>query len=271
MENKVVIILGMGRSGTSFTANWLNKCGLHVGEALLQPNYNNVKGFFEDKNILEFQQKILVKSGIKNPFKVELKSTVVIDKYDIEEAKRIIELRQLSQWGWKDPRTVLLMKNLWNKIVPHAKLVVVYRPYWDVVDSIMRADWKSQKNRDNKLIGWIKLLGYWLGLNKKKRQNEYLESWIRFNLDILETVKDKKQEDFLITNVRDILSYGEQINSKIASMFDINIKYVDPNSVFSDELFNSTAKSNLSFDSNLEAEAERILKELDSLRVKDIS
>ena len=52
MESKVVIILGMGRSGTSFTANWLNKCGLYIGESFLAPNYNNVTGFYEDIDIL---------------------------------------------------------------------------------------------------------------------------------------------------------------------------------------------------------------------------
>ena len=46
--NKVLVILGMHRSGTSLVANWLHDCGLHVGDRLLEGTFANEKGYFED-------------------------------------------------------------------------------------------------------------------------------------------------------------------------------------------------------------------------------
>ncbi len=269
MESKVVIILGMGRSGTSFTANWLNKCGLYIGESFLAPNYNNVTGFYEDIDILNFQQEILTRNGIKNPLMVGLHSNILIDEEDIEKAKKIIQVRNLNQWGWKDPRTVLLMKDLWNRIIPNAKLVIVYRPYWEVVDSIMRADWKSQKNRKNKLIAWVKLLGYRLKINHKKRQNTYLEAWIRFNMNILEVIKNKDYEDVLITSVENLLIDSVQMNKAIVSKFELNIDYIDPNLIFNDELFIKDSKVETIFNPELKLMADGILKELNKLYVSN--
>jgi hypothetical protein len=265
MESKVVIILGMGRSGTSFTANWLNKCGLYIGESFLAPNYNNVTGFYEDIDILKFQQEILTRNMIKNPLMVGLQSNILIDEADIEKAKKIIQVRNLNQWGWKDPRTVLLMKDLWSGIIPNAKLVIVYRPYWEVVDSIMRADWKSQKNRKNKLIAWVKLMGYQLKINHKKRQNKYLEAWIRFNLNILEVITTKEDKDILITSVENLLKDSVNIHNSIISKFNLNIDYIDPHLIFNDELFINDSKLKPLFNPKLKLMADSILKELNKL------
>jgi O-antigen biosynthesis protein len=49
------------------------------------------------------------------------------------EAKRSL----LRPWGWKDPRSVLLL-NFWAELVPDARYLFVFRPPWDVVDSLYR-------------------------------------------------------------------------------------------------------------------------------------
>jgi hypothetical protein len=49
------------------------------------------------------------------------------------EARRSL----LRPWGWKDPRSVLFL-NFWAELVPDARYCFVFRPPWDVVDSLFR-------------------------------------------------------------------------------------------------------------------------------------
>src|SRR6202000_2371411 len=59
MQPKVLIIVGMHRSGTSLVTNWLYHCGLHVGEDLLGSNAGNAEGHFEDMEFLKMHEDIL--------------------------------------------------------------------------------------------------------------------------------------------------------------------------------------------------------------------
>jgi hypothetical protein len=40
-------------------------------------------------------------------------------------------------WGWKDPRTTLML-DFWHELMPQARYLLVYRSPWDVADSILR-------------------------------------------------------------------------------------------------------------------------------------
>jgi hypothetical protein len=58
---------------------------------------------------------------------------------NIEPAKQLVKSRSNHSelWGWKDPRTSLML-DFWNQIIPHARYLFVYRYPWDVTDSILR-------------------------------------------------------------------------------------------------------------------------------------
>jgi hypothetical protein len=55
VENQpsVLIVTGMHRSGTSLTAAFLQAIGVDLGDKLLQGNYGNPKGYFEDVDFVE--------------------------------------------------------------------------------------------------------------------------------------------------------------------------------------------------------------------------
>ncbi len=55
----VLIITGMHRSGTSLTAEFLQKISLDLGNNLLKGNYWNPKGYFEDIDFVEFKRTVL--------------------------------------------------------------------------------------------------------------------------------------------------------------------------------------------------------------------
>jgi hypothetical protein len=54
-----LVIVGMHRSGTSLTAALLQAMGVDVGKNLYLADPNNVKGYFEDVEFLEFQRQVL--------------------------------------------------------------------------------------------------------------------------------------------------------------------------------------------------------------------
>jgi SAM-dependent methyltransferase len=60
---KVVVVLGMHRSGTSAVAGLLNKLGITLGSSLLAPNEYNEKGFFENSYIFHANENILQTLG----------------------------------------------------------------------------------------------------------------------------------------------------------------------------------------------------------------
>ena len=56
---KCLVILGMHRSGTSAFSGLLNILGINLGSNYLNPSQDNPKGFFENFNISQLNEKIL--------------------------------------------------------------------------------------------------------------------------------------------------------------------------------------------------------------------
>ncbi|MBE9040224.1 glycosyltransferase [Oscillatoriales cyanobacterium LEGE 11467] len=140
------IITGMHRSGTSLIASVFDILGVYLGKRLLTADRFNSTGYFEDLDFLNLQRSILQascsvsevgwvdwgwnreenldKSGLQNYYK---------------PATSLIQSRQqtLKPWGWKDPRTSLLL-HFWDSLLPEAKYIFVYRVPWEVSNSISR-------------------------------------------------------------------------------------------------------------------------------------
>jgi hypothetical protein len=143
-----LIITGMHRSGTSLTASFLQTLGVNVGDRLYEADRANQKGYFEDVDFLEFQRQVLQASC--NPdepgwpdwgwTESEQLNKPNFANYQ-EKAQTLIANRINSQaiWGWKDPRTTLML-DFWHDLLPEACYVLVYRFPWDVADSILRLD-----------------------------------------------------------------------------------------------------------------------------------
>ncbi len=62
MRFDVVVVLGMHRSGTSALAKALELFGVDLGNNLMAPQKDNPKGFFEDKQLVEINDRIFEKA-----------------------------------------------------------------------------------------------------------------------------------------------------------------------------------------------------------------
>lgn len=152
MNSNILIVAGMHRSGTSLMAQYLDQCGLDVGNNLLNPDTHQPSdsclGHHEDLDFLNFHMGVL-KRRRKDPSgylirngrsfrQGSLKLPIQFTNQEITEAKALIATRTgTSQWSWKDPRTTLFL-DCWDKIVDNGKYLFLLRNPLAVADSLIR-------------------------------------------------------------------------------------------------------------------------------------
>ncbi len=133
-----LIVLGMHRSGTSLAASLLESAGLDVGQRLLGANASNPRGHFEDEDFVDLQRAILRELGVNTDGWVATAPPPVPPQL-AAHARALLERKHAAgrPWGWKDPRTILLLP-LWSQLAPEARFAMVYRAPWEVVESLLR-------------------------------------------------------------------------------------------------------------------------------------
>lgn len=130
----------MHRSGTSLSASLLDRTGLYMGNDMVEPATDNIRGFFEDVEFYNLNVSILGRNKLN--YLVKKPVNIWIDADIKEKAIQLIHKRQKhNNWGWKDPRTTLLL-NFWKQIIPNAKVVILFRDYEEVVSSLHRRNKK---------------------------------------------------------------------------------------------------------------------------------
>ena len=146
-----LIVAGMHRSGTSLLASLLHRCGCPMGGVLLPTAAPNPPGSFEDQEFLGLNRRMLEATvPADRPGHADWGWTEDMDGRGIDaggldsyigEAEALIAHRQASAagacWGWKDPRTSVLL-DFWDARIEGARYVFVYRSPWDVADSMQR-------------------------------------------------------------------------------------------------------------------------------------
>lgn len=137
INTKPVIVVGMGRSGTSYTSSLLHRCGINMGEKMLKANYWNKEGFFEDIRFFDFHIKWLLKFNLDPGFGAPQKELLNNEEL-IQDARELISsINPKDQWGFKDPRATGFIP-LWKKIFPNCLFIFVYRSPIEVADSLIR-------------------------------------------------------------------------------------------------------------------------------------
>jgi hypothetical protein len=141
VKKNVICVIGMHRSGTSMVARLLNLCGLDLGppEELLEPQEDNPLGFFENKGFLNINEELLTHLGGSwdNPPNLEKKwqNKPSLDQI-VKKARALIKTFSKSDhWGWKDPRTNVLLP-FWKSIIPDMRFVICVRSPVEVAKSL---------------------------------------------------------------------------------------------------------------------------------------
>ncbi|WP_063395144.1 glycosyltransferase [Prochlorococcus sp. MIT 1306] len=146
--NSPIVVVGMHRSATSLLARMLSRLGVSFGTHLLSEDDDNPDGYYEDTAFLELQRNWFA-SSLDNNSKgwrdwgwnpIQSISSLGKSRWK-SQADQLLKKRQLcfsdSRWGWKDPRTTLLLP-FWRQLSPELKLIGIYRTPWDISDALQR-------------------------------------------------------------------------------------------------------------------------------------
>lgn len=117
IPHRVVPILGFHRSGTSMFTSMLQGMGVDLGGPLLPPAADNPRGFWEHKQFVAVNQKLLGAlgcdtDGFSPGSRLKQTATSVTDFIEPVSAgiKELIDLNfSGGTWGFKDPRTVITL------------------------------------------------------------------------------------------------------------------------------------------------------------------
>jgi hypothetical protein len=147
-SQKAVIVLGMSRSGTSLLTRGIHVLGVALGDNLLPSTAANPKGYWENADIVNINERLLELIGCTWH---SLALTGAIDFssrcFDAvrETARHIIEIfnSQYPVWGFKDPRACRLLP-FWQELLKDLEVginyIVCVRSPIDVALSLEKRD-----------------------------------------------------------------------------------------------------------------------------------
>jgi hypothetical protein len=230
MKNqKVICITGMHRSGTSLAASWLERCGLIIcDKSLWGPGPGNPKGHFEDKDFVDLHHSAIKGENSASKGWILYPERPLFFK-SIEQRSRALELAEVrnskyEMWGWKDPRTSLFLQQ-WKNILPSLKVIILWRPCIEVVQSLIR------RSRQTKIsimkIGLIQSLKLW-----------------KFYNGLLLEHKKKYNRDTLLFSLKSIINSDREVLNTINSEFQVELDYAPIETIFNRELLTKDPISN---------------------------
>lgn len=214
IKQSIFVVTGMHRSGTSFSASLLQSAGLDIGESLIGPRKDNVKGFFESRDFVEFHEMVLRSQNL-NHIGWTLQEKINIEDEYVEKAKELISNNSRSPlWGWKDPRTTLFL-DFWENLLPDANFLLIYRSPWEVVDSLYRRG-------DEVFLAQPELA---------------VKMWMHYNHKII-NFYDKFPERCLLVSVYSIANKTESFIDAINKKFKVDLGRPDSN-IYEKSLFHT--------------------------------
>lgn len=132
MIQPTVLILGMHRSGTSWLTGSLQQTGLYLGKHHSW-NPHNRKGNRENPDIMALHESILADN--RGAWDAPPEFIVWSEKHKVV-AKQLIVMNTVDQrWGFKDPRTLLVLEG-WKLLLDEIAYVGIFRHPLAVASSL---------------------------------------------------------------------------------------------------------------------------------------
>jgi hypothetical protein len=146
-KNKLIVVAGMHRSGTSAIARGLQVLGIPLGQNLLSAQFDNPTGFWEDRDVVDINDTLLSNVGEQYDSLGPLPEIDVADESIrplFLQAIQLIAERMAENngiWGVKDPRLSRLLP-FWKQVFRHCNVEVCYilaiRNPLSVIDSLAK-------------------------------------------------------------------------------------------------------------------------------------
>ena len=178
MTNKVLIVAGMHRSGTSLISQWLYRCGLNIGDDLVGAEVGNLDGHYEDRDFVKPHESILQSHGLDSTGLIpELVTN--IGKNDLKKIRQVLLIKNDDslQWGWKDPRTCLFLP-AYSQLLPQAFYVIIIRDYLSTVTSLLNRMYEDMGKKHLRLDWFTSFL--WKTIKKHTRKKSCIKCTANF-------------------------------------------------------------------------------------------
>ena len=122
----IVVVLGMHRSGTSALTRGLDALGLSLGNHLIPGRFDNQKGFWEDAQVNEFNESLLLSLGYlwhsnTSNLSLDWEGPQLCQRKD--DAVKLLSQKLPAEgiFAFKDPRTVVLLE-FWQAVFAELEL-----------------------------------------------------------------------------------------------------------------------------------------------------
>jgi hypothetical protein len=193
-----LLIGGMHRSGTSLTASLVASAGIDLGPELLGANASNPAGHFEDLGIQEFHCRALVAQGVcSEGYTATMRGDVPAALEPQADDLLAERMRPGVAWGWKEPRTTLFL-DFWQRRLPQARHLFVFRRPWEVADSLFRRG--DQTFLDNPTFAF--------------------DVWAHYNRTILDFVR-RHPVQCVIVDIAQVIANPQRVFADVRSRLDV--------------------------------------------------
>jgi len=242
MENNVLVVVGMHRSGTSLLTQWLYKCGLNVGDQLVGPSTGNEDGHFEDTDFFELHRQTLREQELPDNGFIHHALDKLTNSQKIKLERLIDKKNSLQhQWGWKDPRTCLFLP-FYRQLIPHAKYIVIWRSYNVVVSSLINRIYNLDVHEVEVKKGLFK--SYRNKLRRKhfreslcaEHTEDFLKIWIAYNEAILNHLKQLPAYSALIIEHSALVNNNQDIFKHLSTQWNFDLNYYNLQNIYKESL-----------------------------------
>ncbi len=250
---RLLCICGMHRSNTSAFAKALHGAGLHFDDALMEASSANIHGYFEDKDIINFEQKLLQK---RNPEKQggwyfeSIPNTqdwnFTAEEYEQGKALILSKLKN-DKFVWKSPRSSLLL-TFWNSLFKNIQFVAIVRhPYFVARSLQQRGDmWKFSKLKPKQL---------WHAYN----------IWYVYNFEILQYQQSNTNISILHTpNLFVKTEYSNLVNQLLEQHLNIANPNIDLAANYDSKLLKTKAPTPSFYEKSLTKKAMKLYQALNT-------
>ena len=222
----------MHRSGTSFVANWMQASGLYIGDRLAGATPSNVKGHFEDIDVLEFHERLLKANGTTMYMHEDRELTYT--PVHMEEAKAMCAHRdeQHQEWGWKQPRAALFL-DLWAEVLPDANYLIPVRHPLSIVNSIARREANKCLLRNDEIVG-PKLHAKYLS-DLKSHVARYDGMFIVHSRKLVDLLKGPKRDKKRVINFHKIRETSATLSHQLSD-WGFQFKLIPYDELFEEQL-----------------------------------
>jgi len=190
LNNKVIGVLGMHRSGTSAFTGALHQLGVQLGKHLYPPQAGvNEKGFWEHGDIVDTHDDLLLALGSFWDDILPLPANWPEDPAAAPYRRKLIRLvrrdfAKATLWGLKDPRLCRLLPlwfDIFNAVGAAPAFVITVREPHEVAGSLAR---RNRFSTDKSLCLWLSHV-----LAAESTTRSYPRAFVRYDALLAEPEK----------------------------------------------------------------------------------